>query len=251
MNLHIIASGSSGNCSCVEYGSKYIFIDAGVPVSRVRGVLGELNKDSDISLFITHEHSDHISGFIPFVNKYSPKVYASEKTADILMAKGANPDKLFVLDADSNYDMGDYSVLPFRVAHDAVEPFGYKFDFGEKIISFATDLGIVSDYIRRSVEGSSVMLLESNYEDRLLKTSRYPSYLKSRIAGTKGHLSNKDAYKFIGEMSGCGLKRCFLAHVSENCNDYDLLDKYAKSCVDFYHVETEVIRQRHSMVVSV
>lgn len=251
MKFHVIASGSSGNCSCLEHGGQYVFVDAGVPVSRVNAALGHLDGDASVSLFITHEHTDHISGFFPFVNKYSPFVYASEKTADILVAKGADPDKMFVLDSDCFYNLGGFSVMPFRLMHDAAEPFGYRFDFGGKVVSFATDLGVVSDYVRRAIEGTEILLLESNYEDELLRKSSYPAVLKSRISGSRGHLSNKDALRLVGEMSACGLKRCFLAHVSENSNDYELLGRYAKTCEDCYRVETEVIRQRSSFFVSV
>ena len=249
MDFHIIASGSSGNCSCIEYGGRYIFIDAGVAVSSVEAVIGRDVAPS--SLFITHEHTDHVSGFFPLMNKYSPNVYTSEKTADFLVSNGADPDKIFILDADCCYDMGNFSVKPFRLTHDAADPFGYKFNFGGKIISFVTDLGVVTDYLRKAVEGTEILLLESNYEKELLKTSPYPVYLKKRIAGNKGHLSNEDASLFVGEMSACGLKRCFLAHVSENNNDYTLLDRYAQTCRDCYNVNTEVIRQRTPFFASV
>ncbi len=251
MKLRIIASGSSGNCHCIENNNEYIFVDVGASVSKISNEIGQLDDNSKISLFITHEHTDHISGFMPMVRKYMPKIYTSEKTADILLSKGANPDYMYVLDADCCYDMDSFSVTPFRLNHDAVEPFGYKFNFGENIISFATDFGIVTDYLRRAVEKSNILILESNYEEELLKTSPYPEYLKSRILSKKGHLSNKDACKFVGEMSLSGLKRCFLAHISENSNDYRLLERYAKTCKDCYNVDTEVIRQRSSVVVSV
>lgn len=249
MNFHIVASGSSGNCSCIEYGGRYIFIDAGTPVSAVRATIGE--RIAPASLFITHEHTDHVSGFFPLIRRYSPDIYASKKTADFLISRGADPDKVFILDADCCYDMGTFSVKPFRLTHDAAEPFGYKFNFGGKIISFVTDLGVVTDYLRKAVEGTEILLLESNYEKELLKTSPYPVYLKKRIAGSKGHLSNEDASLFVGEMSACGLKRCFLAHVSENNNDYTLLDRYAQTCRDCYNVNTEVIRQRSPFSVPV
>lgn len=250
MNFHIVASGSSGNCSCIEYGGRYIFIDAGVPVSSVEAVIGRDIAPAS-SLFITHEHSDHVSGFFPLMNKYSPNVYASEKTADFLVSNGADPDKIFILDADCCYDIGTFSVKPFRLTHDAADPLGYKFNFGGKIISFVTDLGVVTDYLRKVIKGTEILLLESNYEDELLRKSTYPAYLKSRISGNRGHLSNKDALQLVGEMSACGLKRCFLAHVSENNNDYTLLDKYAQTCRDCYNVNTEVIRQRSPFSVSV
>ena len=244
MKLHIIASGSSGNCICMEHGKNCIFIDAGIPVVRVKNALKNIPLNKEISLFITHEHSDHICGLIPFVNLYSPKIYTSEMTADILIKKGINENKLFILDHDVAYDFKEFSVKPFKLMHDAADPMGFKFDIDGKTISIATDFGIVSDYILKSIENSELMILESNYEDELLKKSKYPEILKKRIASHKGHLSNKDAFRIVGEISAGRLKKCFLAHVSENSNDYNLLEQYAGACQKDYLVETKVIHQK-------
>lgn len=251
MKFRILSSGSSGNCYCIEHNNKYIFIDAGVSVKRIKEELGDLPDDSEKMLFITHEHSDHISGFMPLVKKYAPKVYTSEKTAFILVEKGANPDNIYVLDADCNYDMEDFSVTPFKLMHDAVEPFGYKFCFDDNIISIATDFGIVTDYITKSIEDSNIVLLESNYEDEILKANNYPAYLKSRILSNRGHLSNMQAHKLIGELSSKKLQKCFLAHVSENSNDYNLLERYAINCQEYYNVETMVVYQKKPIVVNI
>ncbi len=251
MEINVIASGSSGNCYCIKHNNKYIFIDVGVSASKIKNELGNIDRNSQVILFVTHEHTDHISGLKSMVKNFSPTIFTSEKTADILVNKGADIDKLYVLDADYEYDMDDFSVTPYNLMHDAVEPFGYKFNFGDNIISFATDLGIISDYIAKSIEGSDTIILESNYEESILKKNSYPSYLKSRILSNRGHLSNKEAHKFIGEMSNRGLKRCFLGHISENSNDYSLLDKYAKTCNDYYNVDTTVIHQKKSTILNI
>lgn len=244
MELHILASGSSGNCSCIEHNGKYIFIDAGMPVSGIKKMLGVATLVSkDISIFITHEHFDHISGLLPLTRAFPAKVYASEKTTEILSSLGVADDNLFVLDAGVYHDFGDFAVTPFNLTHDAVEPFGYKFDIGGKIFSIATDFGAVSEYLMKSLEGTEIIMLESNYEDDILKKCGYPAVLKSRISSIRGHLSNKDAFRMVGALSESGLKRCFFAHVSENSNDYELLDRYAKNCKDCYTVETVALRQ--------
>ncbi len=251
MKINVIASGSSGNCYCIKHNNKYIFIDVGVSANRIKNEIGNISKDDEVILFVTHEHTDHISGLKSMVKNFSPKIFTSEKTADILADKGADVDKLYILDADYEYDMDDFSVTPYKLMHDAVEPFGYKFNFRDNIISFATDLGIISNYIAKSLEGSDTIILESNYEESILKKNSYPDYLKSRILSNRGHLSNKDAHRFIGEMSSRGLKRCFLGHISENSNDYSLLDTYAKTCKDCYNVETSIIRQKKSTILSI
>lgn len=244
MNLHILASGSSGNCSCLEHNGRYIFIDAGIPFSKIKGPLGNIGESGkDISIFITHEHHDHISGLIPFVRALSPNVYTSGRTADILACAGLDQEKLFVLDSGVCYDFHDFAVTPFDLTHDAAEPFGYKFDIGGTIFSIATDLGAVSEYLLKALEGTQTIMLESNYEDEILKHCSYPAVLKSRIASIWGHLSNKDAFNAVGELSKSGLSKCFFSHVSENGNSYDVLDRYAKNCKECYMVEASAVRR--------
>ncbi len=243
MDLHILASGSSGNCICIDYDDNLVIIDAGISYTKLNKSLSQKDYKS-INLFVTHEHHDHISGLLPIYNKLQPNVYASGKTADILYGKGINSEKLFILEQDTTYDMGTFAVAPFLVEHDAVEPFAYKFDIGGNVVSVVTDIGIATDYVYKSLEGTDIIVLESNYEDELLKASFYPEYTKRRIASRTGHLSNKDAMQLAASLSANGLKKCFLAHISENCNDYDLLDRYAKSYNECYEIDAKVLRQK-------
>ena len=245
MNLHILASGSSGNCSCLECKDQYIFIDAGVPVSKINKFFGQENLLSKkISMFITHEHTDHISGLIPFARSFpQKKIYTAAKTAEILVGAGLDEGDIFVLEADTCYDFEDFSVTPFNLSHDAAEPFGYRFDVDDKVFSIATDFGAVTDYLLKSLEGTNSIMLEANYEEEILQKCSYPWSLKSRISSIKGHLSNKEALKTVGELSSSGLQQCFFAHISENGNSYSLLDRYVKICKECYRVEAVTLRK--------
>lgn len=254
MNFNVIASGSSGNCYCIENNGHFIFIDAGASLSSVRKALENRKPDSEkgASLFITHEHTDHISGILPLISCFNPKIYTSRGTAYMLAEKGVSPEIIYTIEAKITYDFADFSVTPFKITHDAEEPFGYKFEFGDKVISFATDFGIVTKELLKAIESSDILTVESNYEDELLKHNRkYPEYLKKRILSKKGHLSNKDAFYVVGELSKCRLKRCFLGHVSENNNNYDILEKYAEACLNTHGVEASVLKQKTRAVFNI
>lgn len=254
MNFNVIASGSSGNCYCIENNGHFIFIDAGATLTSVKKGLENRKPDNEkgASLFITHEHTDHISGILPLISYFNPKIYTSKGTAYMLLDKGVSPDIIYTMDAKTIYDFMDFSVIPFKTSHDAAEPFGFKFKFSDKVVSIATDLGVITNDLLKKIEDSDVLTVESNYEDDLLKRNRkYPEYLKKRIRSKKGHLSNKDAFYLVGELSKCRLKRCFLGHVSENNNDYDILDKYAEACLNTHNVDASVLRQKTRFVFNI
>ena len=254
MNFNVIASGSSGNCYCIENDGHFIFVDAGATLTSIRKGLENRKPDKEkgASRFITHEHTDHISGILPLISCYNPKIYTSKGTAGILAAKGVDPEIIYTIDANITYEFADFTVMPFRTMHDASEPFGFKFEFGNKILSIATDFGIVTDELYKAIENTQILTVESNYEDDLLKKNRkYPEYIKRRILSKEGHLSNKDAFYLIGELSKQRLKRCFLGHVSENNNNYDILEKYADACLNVHNIETSVLRQKKSKLFNI
>ena len=179
-------------------------------------------------------------------------IKAETGTAAVLAEKGVNTEIIYTIDANITYEFADFTVMPFKTMHDACEPFGFKFGFGDNVLSIATDFGIVTDELFKAIENTQVLTVESNYEDDLLKKNRkYPEYLKRRILSKKGHLSNKDAFYLIGELSKSGLKRCFLGHVSENNNNYDILEKYADACLNVYNVEAFVLKQKTRAVFNI
>ncbi len=244
MKLHVLSSGSSGNSYCIETDTDLLFVDIGVTFTTVRKQLNPLLSGKAVSLFITHEHTDHISGIMPFIRALHPKIYTGAGTARQLAGNGVPQDYLYPLAADGYYDMGNFAVTPFNVSHDAAEPFGYKLMTPCGNVGFLTDLGCVTQGELAHLEGVDVLVLEANHDEELLKKGRYPAYLKKRIASHKGHLSNVDAVSVLAALYGGSLNRCLFAHVSEENNDYDLLDKLGTFCGKQYRVKIDVLRQK-------
>lgn len=240
--FNCVASGSSGNCYFIEFEDKVIFVDVGVPFKRISEAV-DVSRFSgkDVHLFITHEHTDHIAGIKPFINRFSPNVYSSEGTALALEKQAGDISSFYILESGGDYDIDGFSAIPFDISHDSKEPFGFRFTFDDKVVSFATDLGVVTKDVEKFLHCSDLLVLESNYEQKLLTESSYPTYLKNRISSHKGHLSNKDAFNLMGSICDTGIAKAFLAHVSDENNDYELLEKYAKACFKNYDVPTEVL----------
>lgn len=124
-----------------------------------------------------------------------------------------------------DFEIGDLKIHPFSIPHDAANPCGFNIFYDNQKISIATDIGhMTSDVIRR-LEGSSFLLLESNYDPNVLKCSKYPYPLKMRIAGPDGHLPNKEAGKAISYLLNSGLKQVMLGHLSKENNFPELAYK--------------------------
>ena len=245
--LNVVASGSSGNCYCIETDDKIIFVDAGLAYKKVSGALGAgLAGSKDCCLFITHEHRDHIAGIRPLINKFSPKIYTSEGTAFHLEAQGINTENLYVLDADVEYDFSSFSAKAFKITHDCSQPFGYRFNLGDTVCTFATDLGFAGDYVIRNLEGSTTLVLESNYDEQMLAKGSYPEYLQKRIRSAKGHLSNNDMLKTVADVAGSGVQNLYLAHVSDDNNSYDILDRCAAYIRENYLITSSYFKKGES-----
>ncbi|MDR2869714.1 MAG: MBL fold metallo-hydrolase [Deferribacteraceae bacterium] len=244
-NLHVLASGSSGNSYCIETDSDLVFVDIGVSLQELNAFFETVpHGGRAISLLITHEHGDHISGLPAFVRRFSPTIYSSTGTARAIFEK-VNTE-IITLQRDSYYDADSFAIVPFDVSHDAAEPFGFMLMTAQGNIGFATDLGCVTDKQLRHLEDSDVLVLEANHDKELLRKGKYPYYLKRRIASHKGHLSNDDAMAAIASLHMGNLKHCLLAHVSEENNSYELLEQCRAFCESAYGLQADVLRQKQS-----
>ena len=228
MRMCSIASGSSGNCIYVGSDNHHILIDAGISRKRVEAGLRELElsgKDID-GILLTHEHSDHIKGLGVLARKYGVPIYATPGTAGAVKAMsglGRIDDSLFVeIHADQDFQIGDLKVSPFHISHDAAEPVAYRIACGEKKMAVATDLGVYTDYTVEHLKGLDVLLLEANHDIHMLQVGAYPYYLKQRISGDLGHLSNETAGKLLCEVLHDDLKAIVLGHLSKENNYAEL-----------------------------
>ena len=228
MRMCSIASGSSGNCIYVGSDNHHILIDAGISGKRVEAGLRELElsgKDID-GILLTHEHSDHIKGLGVLARKHGVPLYATPGTAGAVKAMsglGRIDDSLFVeIHADQDFQIGDLKVSPFHISHDAAEPVAYRIACGEKKMAVATDLGVYTDYTVEHLKGLDVLLLEANHDIHMLQVGAYPYYLKQRISGDLGHLSNETAGKLLCEVLHDDLKAIVLGHLSKENNYAEL-----------------------------
>lgn len=228
MRLCSIASGSSGNSIYVGNDDTHILVDAGISTKRIVGGLNELMvSPEDLSgILITHEHIDHIGGLGVFLRKYGIPVYATAGTI-----KGIkNCDKLGEFDrsllheikVDEEFKMNDISVRPFKTSHDAYEPCGYVMNDKKARVAVATDLGVYTQYTIDALSNLDALLLEANHDIRMLEVGTYPYYLKQRILGERGHLSNEASGRLLSKLLHDNFKEVLLGHISKE-NNYEKL----------------------------
>ena len=214
-------SSSRGNCTYVGSPDAGILIDCGVSAKRIADTLSSVGVDvrSIRAIFITHEHTDHISGLRVFASKHHIPVYATAGTIcalEDLQAVGDFP--LTAVDAQG-VEAGGMSVRPFALSHDAAQPVGYTVETADgRRISVATDTGVVTDGILSAVSGSDLVLLESNHDIGMLQTGPYPYSVKRRILSDKGHLCNDVCAETAVRLLESGTTRFCLAHLSRDNN---------------------------------
>jgi phosphoribosyl 1,2-cyclic phosphodiesterase len=243
--LHVLASGSSGNCCCIETAKALVFIDAGVSLTRLIKFVRNSGKSFDDSyFFITHEHGDHIKGLLDLSRIYTPKIYASEGTAKSLNWKGIPSFLIKPLKKNLPYRFPSFSVSAFKTHHDAHEPYGYKVKTRGTTFGVLTDCGMITESILDSISDVTHLILEANYDPEMLANGPYIKLLKDRIASSKGHLSNDDACRVLAVLAGGALKECHFGHVSEKNNDYTLLERMAEFCQNLYGIKVDVLRQK-------
>ena len=189
-------SGSSGNCSYVGTDNINILIDCGESQKKIKDALESIGQDiSKIdAIIVTHEHSDHIKNLGAISKKYDIPVYANKKTFDNMpeQTQLINDENKKIFKTNDYFEIGDLKIHPFHIPHDAADPCGYNIYNNDNKISIATDIGHMDNNILSKLEDSKFLLLESNYEPEILKYAKYPYYLKMRIAGPNGHLSNQE-----------------------------------------------------------
>lgn len=221
MQIQSFASGSGGNCALVSGGGKYILVDAGISLRRIKACLAQWDLGlSDISaVLLTHEHGDHV-GALPMLEKYTDiPVITSGGTARSVIAKGKAGGKNFsVIEAGEIMDIGGIAVKSFATSHDAAESLGYTFEYAYEKAAVVTDLGHVTNEVRSAVSGASAVLLEANHDVDMLRVGPYPYHLQQRILGPCGHLSNEASGRFALELAEHGVRHILLAHLSKENN---------------------------------
>lgn len=222
-NFCSLYSGSSGNSLFVQNDNTNILIDAGESAKKIVNALSSINVSIEKidAIVVTHEHIDHIKSIGTLSKKYNIPVYATEKTWSAMPLQESKIDKKCKRFFSSSIDftIGDLKLHPFSIPHDAADPCGFNIFNETNKVSIATDLGHVTPEIVSNLINSDFILLESNYDPEILQYSKYPYYLKQRISGQNGHLSNNDASNLIAKLINCdNLHSIMLGHLSKENN---------------------------------
>ncbi len=224
MRICNLASGSSGNCTYIEGDSARILIDNGKPFSYIFNALNELNiaPETIDAILITHEHSDHIKGVEKFARTFNTKVFAHSNVKEILLNQiHIDPNNFVFFDTD--FEIGDLHIQPFPLPHDSKFCVGYRVNQEDAVVTVCTDLGEFSAETFEIVKSSALVYLEANYDPEMLMSyPGYPPFLKRRISGGHGHLSNLQCAKAIEKLVSTGTRLVVLSHISEHSNTTNL-----------------------------
>ncbi len=224
MKISAIASGSNGNAILLQNSNTSLLVDIGISKKRILDGFTYFNQrveDVD-GILITHEHSDHIKGLGVFLRAYNIPVYATQGTIDYILSCGSLGDfdksLLNVIKANNSFKIKDIDITPLDISHDANEPVCYRFDDNEKSCAIVTDLGCFNEYLVDNLYDLDAILVESNHDVNMLQTGAYPYYLKQRIWGNHGHLSNETCGDLINRIISDRLKCIILGHLSQENN---------------------------------
>lgn len=221
MDICVLASGSSGNATYVRSGDTAVLIDAGISFKRLRSrlALAGLRPESIDAVLVSHGHSDHVNGIPVLCGRLGVPVYANLGTArqaGIATSPGEGSSRRFA--TGTAFHIGDMRILPFPVPHDACDPVGFVVSDGSVKACFATDLGSATPDVLDALSGSDAIVLEFNHDEAMLEEGPYPAFLKKRVAGPMGHLSNEAAAGLLQAVAHEGLRHVVLAHLSRTNN---------------------------------
>ena len=250
MSLQIASLNSGSNANCYYIGNKTeaVLIDAGLSCRETDKRMKRLGLDisSVKAIFISHEHSDHISGLQVLSKKYKLPVYITQNTlrnSNLEIEKSLT----FSFIHSKPVSIGDLSIIPFIKSHDANDPHSFIVSNNKVHIGVITDIGYACKHVIKHFKLCNAVFLESNYCEQMLENGSYPLHLKRRISSNKGHLSNDQALELFLKHRPESLQLLILSHLSQNNNHPDIVNKlftqYAggvKVVIAFRHKESEL-----------
>jgi len=219
IEVHVLASGSDGNCTVVVLDDHAVMIDAGLSGKRIAELMNINGLDSSLikSLLITHEHSDHIAGAGVIARKLNVPICCNENTFMSFCPGAVSYSKITTLEA---FDSGPMRITPLPTSHNASEPNAFVISADGKKVLIATDTGRMTNAVENELQSADLAILESNYDRHMLATGPYPPMLKKLIGSELGHLSNIDCAESLRRTMS-EKRKIFLAHISRNNNTPD------------------------------
>ena len=231
MSLFITSlnSGSNGNCYYIGNEKEAILVDAGISCREIEKRIKRLGLSIQTvkAIFVSHEHSDHIRGLASLSRKHQLPVYITAATLrDGRLFLDKQQVKAFK--AFEPIRIGELTINAFPKLHDATDPYSFVVSCNKIKVGIFTDIGTPCENLIHHFQQCHAAFLEANYDEDLLENGKYPHYLKNRIRGEKGHLSNNQALELFRAHKPSFMSHLFLSHLSENNNCPDLVEKLFK-----------------------
>ncbi len=220
MKVCVLSSGSGGNSVYIEAGDSAILLDAGLSEKKLSArlaLIGREAKDLD-AVFVTHEHSDHVSGLGPIVRKHQIPLYTTEGTMRKISHRAGRLPAWHPIRSEEPVTIGALSVEPYATPHDAEESVAFIIRDENAKLGHATDLGCVTPFVREKLRHCTALLMEANHDIDMLNAGPYSWPLKQRIKSELGHLSNESCGELLADVTHSGLRSVVLMHLSETNN---------------------------------
>ncbi|MEO6316281.1 MAG: MBL fold metallo-hydrolase [Chitinophagaceae bacterium] len=218
-------SGSNGNCYYIGNKDEAVLVDAGISCREIEKRMNSLGLDPAKlkALFVTHEHTDHISGIPTLVKKFRLPVYITPRTYN---ATGFSLDDHLVnhFNAFEPVQIGALSITAFPKWHDAIDPHSFVISCEGVTTGVFTDIGEPCKHVIEYFKRCHAIFLESNYDEAMLANSRYPVFLQNRISGKHGHLSNAQAVQLFAVHKPAIMTHVFLCHLSKENNHPEMAE---------------------------
>lgn len=226
------ASGSSGNCYYLGTDRSALLIDAGIGIRTLRKGFKDAGMDFGKvrAVFVTHDHADHIKAVGHLANRFhlpvysTPEVHRGMQHSYCMTERLSVPEMQFITKGATK-ELDDFRVTCFEVPHDGTDNVGYLVEAGGKTFAFLTDIGHITATAAAYIDLANYLVLEANYDEAMLQAGPYPAYLKARIAGPNGHLSNREMAEHLAEHFPPGLRRLWPCHLSKDNNHPELVLK--------------------------
>lgn len=232
LNFISFGSGSCGNCYYIYTETYGILIDIGIGIRKLKKYFHDygLNVKDVRYILVTHDHADHVKSVGSFSNSFNVPVYATKEVhegirGNYCVRKKIDADNIRIIEKGKDFVLDDFTISAFGVPHDSRDNIGFKIKYGDINFCLMTDIGHVTDEMAGVISEADYLVIEANHDEDMLRTGHYPDYLKRRVSGGNGHLSNKLCAKHLADNATSRLDHVWLCHLSEENNHPELARK--------------------------
>lgn len=256
LNFISFGSGSCGNCYYIYTEAYGILIDVGIGIRKLKKYFHDYGLDiRDVRyVLVTHDHADHVKSVGSFSNGLSVPVYATREVhqgikSNYCVRKKIDTANIRIIEKGKDFVLDDFTVSTFGVPHDSRDNVGFEIKYGDINFCLMTDIGHVTAEMAAAISEADYLVMEANHDEEMLRNGPYPEYLKRRVSGGNGHLSNALCARQLVESATARLNHVWLCHLSQENNHPELARKTVEHALadcgrdDISALEIDVLRR--------